>query len=145
VEAIEMATHEDAQPGAGTAPRLLVDLQPDALEGDGVVLTDGAGVFVAEDVGEVDPPEGHERRGRIGGCPQERSKGAGEHVQYSVFRCDLSAREREQLISDLTEVIRPTEDQVLFVDLGPPDGRAATCIVALGRPYAPPGHAPIIV
>jgi CRISPR-associated protein Cas2 len=72
-------------------------------------------------------------------------KGAGEHLQYSVFRCDLSARGREQLISGLTEVIRPTEDQVLFVDLGPPDGRAATCIVALGRPYAPPGRAPIIV
>jgi CRISPR-associated protein Cas2 len=72
-------------------------------------------------------------------------KGAGEHLQYSVFRCDLSAREREQLISDLIDVIRPTEDQVLFVDLGPPDGRAATCITALGRPYAPPGHAPIIV
>jgi CRISPR/Cas system-associated endoribonuclease Cas2 len=62
-----------------------------------------------------------------------------------VFRCELSDREREQLISDLTELIRPTEDQILFVDLGPPEGRAATCIVAHGRPYAPPARAPTIV
>jgi CRISPR-associated protein Cas2 len=72
-------------------------------------------------------------------------KGAGEHLQYSVFRCELSSREREELISDLTAIIRPTEDQVLFVDLGPPDGRAATCIAAIGVAYAQPTRAPIIV
>ena len=36
VEAIEMAAHEDAQPRAGAPARLLVNLQPDALEGDGL-------------------------------------------------------------------------------------------------------------
>lgn len=72
-------------------------------------------------------------------------KGAGEHLQYSVFRCELSPREREELISDLSQIIWPTEDQVLFVDLGPPDGRAATCISALGLPYAAPVRAAVIV
>ena len=67
VETIEVAAHEDAQPGTGAAARLLVDLQLDALEGHRVVLPDGAGLFVAEDVGEVDASEGHKRGSRIGG------------------------------------------------------------------------------
>lgn len=72
-------------------------------------------------------------------------KGAGEHVQFSVFRCELSDLEREELISELVEVIRPSEDQVLFVDLGPPDGRAADCVLAVGRPYRQPERRPVIV
>ena len=72
-------------------------------------------------------------------------KGAGDHVQYSVFRCELSDREREELISALVEVIQPREDQVLFVDLGPPDGRGADCVLAVGRPYRHPERLPVIV
>ena len=34
VLAIEMAAHEDAEPGAGAPAGLFVKLQPDALEGD---------------------------------------------------------------------------------------------------------------
>lgn len=64
-------------------------------------------------------------------------KGAGEHVQYSVFRCTLSDRAREELVTALESLLAPKEDQVLFVDLGPDEGRAATCIASLGRPYKP--------
>jgi CRISPR-associated protein Cas2 len=72
-------------------------------------------------------------------------KGAGEHVQYSVFRCELTDRAREELIADLLLVIHTTADQVLFIDLGPVTGRAATCVTALGQPYTPPKRGPIIV
>jgi CRISPR-associated protein Cas2 len=72
-------------------------------------------------------------------------KGAGDHVQYSVFRCELTDRAREELIADLLLVIHATQDQVLFIDLGPSEGRAATCVTALGLPYAPPRHGPIIL
>jgi CRISPR-associated protein Cas2 len=72
-------------------------------------------------------------------------KGAGEHVQYSVFRCQLTDRAREELIADLLLVIHATEDQVLFIDLGPATGRAATCVTALGQPYAPPKRGPVII
>jgi CRISPR-associated protein Cas2 len=72
-------------------------------------------------------------------------KGAGEHVQYSVFRCELTDRAKEELIADLLAVIHAGEDQVLFVDLGPSTGRAATCISSLGLPYEPPQRGPIIV
>jgi CRISPR-associated protein Cas2 len=62
-------------------------------------------------------------------------KGAGQHVQYSVFRCVLGDRAKEELLDALYAVIEGAEDQVLFVNLGPDDGRGASCIASLGRPY----------
>ena len=37
----------------------------------------------------------------------------------------------------LGKVIHHKDDQVLFVDLGPTEGRGDRVITALGRPYAP--------
>jgi CRISPR-associated protein Cas2 len=62
-------------------------------------------------------------------------KGAGQHVQLSVFCCDLSARKKEVLLLDLSSVIEPREDQVLFIDLGPTDGVAVERVSAVGRPH----------
>ncbi len=62
-------------------------------------------------------------------------KGAGEWLQYSVFRCDLSDREKQELLLDLSLRLNLREDQVLFIDLGPAEGQAAECIASLGRPY----------
>lgn len=61
--------------------------------------------------------------------------GYGDHVQYSVFRCDLSATELLELKARLTEVIHHREDQVLFVDVGPADGRALGAFSAMGQRY----------
>jgi CRISPR-associated protein Cas2 len=36
----------------------------------------------------------------------------------------------------LLEIIDHREDQVLFVDLGPSDGRGDRVITAIGKPYA---------
>jgi CRISPR-associated protein Cas2 len=72
-------------------------------------------------------------------------RGVGDHLQYSVFRCDLSDRERAQLVADLDVLIDHREDQVLLIDLGPADGRAGECIEALGVPYIPPSRRPVIV
>jgi CRISPR-associated protein Cas2 len=41
-----------------------------------------------------------------------------------------------RLKAELAEVIHHTEDQVLFVDLGPAEGRGDRVITALGRPYS---------
>ena len=62
-------------------------------------------------------------------------RGCGDHIQYSVFRCDLSDSERITMISVLHPLIEHQEDQILVIDLGPVDGRAATCVNALGRRY----------
>ncbi len=64
-------------------------------------------------------------------------QGAGDHLQLSVFRCELSARELVELRAKLGEAIHHGEDQVLFADLGPEEGRGATAIRHLGRPYLP--------
>lgn len=72
-------------------------------------------------------------------------KGAGEHVQLSVFCCDLSGRQKEALLLVLSEVIMPSEDQVLFIDLGPTEGVAPDRITTLGQPHEPGVPGPLIV
>lgn len=69
----------------------------------------------------------------------------GEHLQLSVFRCYLSRRERIRLEAELAEVVHHREDQVLFVDLGPEEGRGDQVIQALGRPMAERERAAVVV
>lgn len=45
-------------------------------------------------------------------------RGAGTHVQYSIFRCRLDDREVEKLRWELSRVMAP-EDALLVVDLCP--------------------------
>lgn len=63
-------------------------------------------------------------------------RGFGQHLQYSVFECDLSQADLARCRYRLSEIIDHREDQVLFVDLGPADGRGDRVITALGRPYS---------
>lgn len=72
-------------------------------------------------------------------------RGYGDHLQYSVFRCDLSPQERMLLIEALTPLIHHGEDQVLIVDLGPAEGRAKDCATVLGRPSPPPLRRVVVV
>lgn len=65
-------------------------------------------------------------------------QGYGEHLQLSVFRCELNARELVELRAKLAAAINHDRDQVLFVDMGPAEGRAREAIRALGQSYVPP-------
>ena len=60
----------------------------------------------------------------------------GDHLQYSVFECDLDEIELINLERELGEIINQVEDQVLFVTLGPAEGRGERVIRALGLGYA---------
>lgn len=60
-------------------------------------------------------------------------KGYGDPLQYSVFRCDLSASQRILLIETLSRIIHHREDQVMLINLGPADGRRSETIETLGR------------
>jgi CRISPR-associated protein Cas2 len=71
-------------------------------------------------------------------------RGYGEHLQLSVFRCELNDRELIELRARLTEAIHNEQDQVLFVDTGPADGRARDAIRSLGRSYKPPERRALI-
>lgn len=61
----------------------------------------------------------------------------GDHVQYSVFMCELNEREFVQLRWKLRERINQDEDQVLFVDLGPAERAVVERVESLGVPYQP--------
>jgi len=59
----------------------------------------------------------------------------GDHLQFSVFECQLTATDLVKLRAELAKIINHDVDQVLFVDLGPSEGRGDRVITALGRPY----------
>jgi CRISPR-associated protein Cas2 len=59
----------------------------------------------------------------------------GNHLQYSVFECDLSAQEKVELETKLNGLIHHDDDQVLFISLGPAESRGDRVITALGQAY----------
>ncbi len=81
------------------------------------------------------------RRGQV----YKAMRGFGDHIQYSVFRCDLSPRERIDLVATLYPLIDHDEDQILVIDLGPVEGRAAECIDAIGRSYTNPERHAVVI
>jgi len=60
----------------------------------------------------------------------------GDHLQYSVFLCELSPNQKMRLVTSLERVIKPNEDQVLFLDLGFQDPERR--IESLGVPWVYP-------
>ena len=46
----------------------------------------------------------------------------GDHLQFSVFECDLNPSEKVELETALIGIINHDEDQVIFVVLGPSEG-----------------------
>lgn len=75
----------------------------------------------------------------------ETCKAYADHIQYSVFRAQLTRRGRAELIAALETHIHHGEDQVLLVDLGPADSPRPSTFQALGCPYQPPDDGPTIV
>lgn len=59
----------------------------------------------------------------------------GDHLQYSVFECEFTAADLARCRFELSRVIHHGEDQVLFVSLGPAEGRGDRVITALGKAY----------
>jgi CRISPR-associated protein Cas2 len=75
-------------------------------------------------------------------CDEKRLKkvfkamrGFGDHLQYSVFECQLTPSDLVRCREVLRDIIKHSEDQVLFVNLGPAEGRGDRVITALGKPY----------
>jgi CRISPR-associated protein Cas2 len=62
-------------------------------------------------------------------------RGYGDHLQYSVFECQLTAMDLARCRAELADIIQHKEDQVLFVNLGPAEGRGDRVITAIGKPY----------
>ncbi|MBZ5620899.1 MAG: CRISPR-associated endonuclease Cas2 [Acidobacteriia bacterium] len=60
-------------------------------------------------------------------------RGYGDHLQFSIFECQLTASSA-RCRAELAAIINHREDQVLFVNLGPAEGRGDRVILALGKP-----------
>lgn len=61
-------------------------------------------------------------------------KSYGEHVQLSVFRCDLEPVQVARLKGFMEEIIKHDEDQVILVNIGPTSPAVIKDIEVLGRP-----------
>jgi CRISPR-associated protein Cas2 len=61
----------------------------------------------------------------------------GDHLQYSIFECQFTPTDLAKCRAALAELIHHAEDQVLFVDLGPTEGRGDRVITSLGQAYSP--------
>ena len=58
----------------------------------------------------------------------------GDHLQLSVFECQLTRVDLVRLRAEISDIVHHDRDQVLFVDLGPAEGRGERVISALGKP-----------
>ncbi|MEQ8767241.1 MAG: CRISPR-associated endonuclease Cas2 [Planctomycetota bacterium] len=67
-------------------------------------------------------------------------QGYGDPLQYSVFRCVLSDKEKFLLLGELSELIHHREDRVMIIDTGPAEGRANKAFEFLGRDIPPEGR-----
>ncbi len=61
-------------------------------------------------------------------------RGFGEHMQLSVFQCDLAPARKLRMAAALSEIINHEQDQVVIIDMGPSEGREIKEIEAIGRP-----------
>lgn len=72
-------------------------------------------------------------------------RGFGEHVQYSIFRCELSDANLVRMKTALLDVIKIEADQILIFRLGPADGVYSEQVEALGLPYGRTEREAVIV
>jgi len=80
------------------------------------------------------------RRGQV----FELLEGNGDHVQYSVFYCELNDHERVTLEGGLNDTINHDQDQVLILDLGNDRMPLESALRTLGKSYAPPCRVQVV-
>lgn len=61
----------------------------------------------------------------------------GDHVQFSVFLCELSKRELAALRSNVSEYVHHRDDQLMILDLGPAHVDLESAMEVIGRPHEP--------
>lgn len=61
--------------------------------------------------------------------------GFGDWVQLSVFQCRLTPRRRAELETRLRELVKPGEDHVLLIEVGPASG-TKLAIQSLGKTFS---------
>jgi CRISPR-associated protein Cas2 len=72
-------------------------------------------------------------------------RGFGQHLQLSVFTCDLTPSRHLQMIAALEGVIDRDADQILVIDLGPSQAIPVHQIETLGRPLRVRDRGPVVL
>jgi CRISPR-associated protein Cas2 len=72
-------------------------------------------------------------------------RGYGTWLQLSVFRCELTEHALVEVKAKLSSIIHHDDDQVIFIDIGPAQGRGLDAIRALGKPYVGEHRGPVVV
>jgi len=75
----------------------------------------------------------------------KKLKGFGEAVQFSIFQCELTYKQKQVMIAEISDLIHHKEDRVLIVNMGRRKGRADRVIQVLGRQRLPPSSGPMVV
>ena len=75
----------------------------------------------------------------------KKMHGFGDALQYSLFACDLSSKERVLMEEALTEIIDLKEDRVIIIDIGPAEGRGENVVRTLGRQTKPKQREALVV
>jgi len=60
-------------------------------------------------------------------------QGFGEHLQLSVFQCDLTAIDRVEMQAALQDIIDRDEDKVMIIDLRSTDSYPVKSFQVLGK------------
>lgn len=74
----------------------------------------------------------------------EMLMGNGDHVQYSVFLCELNERELAELSGRLTQAVNQRQDQVIVLDLGDCQHDLAATLKCIGKTYQPPSRVQVV-
>lgn len=75
----------------------------------------------------------------------KKMRGFGDPIQYSVFKCDLSASEKVIMLTILNELINHKEDRIMIINLGPSQGRSEDMVEFMGMPIEFSSPKPTIV
>lgn len=70
--------------------------------------------------------------------------GQGEHVQFSVFFCELNHRELAALRGKLGELINARTDQVILLDLGEINNPLENILDCIGMSYNPRARVQVV-
>ncbi len=74
----------------------------------------------------------------------ELLKDHGEHVQFSVFLCSLTAMEVKRLGASAAEIIHQEQDQLLVIDIGPDQVDWTSSLSCHGKTWSPTVRSQII-
>lgn len=74
-------------------------------------------------------------------------RGYGEHVQYSIFLCQLTDKDKLVLSEKIKDILHHTEDQAILINLGRVDGQRDALPQnwdIIGSPFVPADHSVMI-